>query len=411
MSTQDLPVVDVDDVTSGDPAKVARAVDALRVGFGHYGLVCIKGIDKFYPNKDGKKSTFDLYDQYCEVLNRPAEELRSYGGPDIWFQRGYTPPNTEVGVASGGKPDLKECWFAQCGDSMDERCKKWYPELYRENIWPKNADAFKDSYTACGTALHDIGHMLLELSEQALEVPKGSFTEKARGGCHLSRVLRYVELDDELAAQSAKGDINWGEEHTDMNLITVLPGGAFYQKGDRQPNGTAPPGGGAGLYLRARPTKEHPAGQKVKGTPPPGCYIAQVGQMLEVLSGGAFIATPHHIVAPTVSGWSRCSMAHFIHLRSDSIMSPVPGCKGAEATADEMYAPPVLAGTYVLKTLVDIGLAGAETLNKLGYRNYDLLNKQRSLEAEDAKAAKQAKITHGGYEAESFAKVAEYSGC
>jgi len=261
---------------------------------------------------------------------------------------------------------LKECWFNQCGGSPDERCQKWYPEIYAQNIWPENADDFRETYTACGTALNDIGTVLLELSEKAMKIPAGSFTEKANNGCHLTRVLRYIELDDQMAKRSAAGEVNWGEEHTDLNMITVLPGGAFYQGPDRQPAGTAPPGGGAGLFLRARPTKEHPTGQKVSGTPPPGCFIAQVGQQLEVLSGGAFIATPHHIVAPTVPGWSRCSMAHFVHLRGDSVVAPVPGCEGAEPDADAMYAPPVLAGTYVLKTLVDIGLAGPEQLNKLG---------------------------------------------
>jgi hypothetical protein len=33
----------------------------------------------------------------------------------------------------------------------------------------------------------------------------------------------------------------------------------------------------------------------------------------------------------------------------------------------------VLAGTYGIKTLVDIGLAPASALDKLGYRHYDRL--------------------------------------
>ena len=41
------------------------------------------------------------------------------------------------------------------------------------------------------------------------------------------------------------------------------------------------------------------------------------------------------------------------------------------------YGPPVLAGTYSLKTLVDIGLAPKETIDKLGYRHYDRLESQR----------------------------------
>jgi hypothetical protein len=41
------------------------------------------------------------------------------------------------------------------------------------------------------------------------------------------------------------------------------------------------------------------------------------------------------------------------------------------------YGPPVLAGTYALKTLVDIGLAPKSTIEKLGYRHYDRLEAQR----------------------------------
>lgn len=380
MSTEDLPVVDMLEATSGDEAKVFKAAKALRDGFSYYGLVCIANCDKFYKSNDGKKATIDLYDMYTDVLKRPKEELHAYGGSKIWYQRGYTPPNTEVGVASEGKPDLKECWFNQCGGEMDKRCQKWYPEIYAQNIWPTEATAFKDKYEECGEALNEIGAVLLKLSEKALNLPGGSLTEKAQNGCHVTRLLRYIELDDGLAKRSASGEINWGEEHTDMNLVTVLPGGAFFEGTERKPTGTAPPGGGAGLYLRARPTKEHPAGQKVKGTPPPGCFVAQVGQQLEVLSGGAFIATPHHIVAPTVPGWSRCAMAHFVHMRGDALVAPVSG-GSVPPEADDLYAPPVLAGTYVLKTLVDIGLAAPSQLNKLGYRNYDLLNQQRAADA------------------------------
>ena len=41
------------------------------------------------------------------------------------------------------------------------------------------------------------------------------------------------------------------------------------------------------------------------------------------------------------------------------------------------YGPPVLAGTYSIKTLVDIGLAPKSALEKLGYRHYDRLSSLR----------------------------------
>jgi hypothetical protein len=42
------------------------------------------------------------------------------------------------------------------------------------------------------------------------------------------------------------------------------------------------------------------------------------------------------------------------------------------------YSPPVLAGTYSIKTLVDIGLAPPSALDKLGYRHYERLATIRS---------------------------------
>ena len=129
--------------------------------------------------------------------------------------------------------------------------------------------------------------------------------------------------------------------------------------------------GGSGLYLRTRPTPEHPEGQLVRGTAPAGCIVSQVGQQLEILTGGTFLATPHVITAPHTPGWSRLSAAHFVHLHSHQLLFPLPKFR-SDATI-RAYSPPVLAGTYGIKTLVDIGLAPASALDKLGYRHYDRL--------------------------------------
>ena len=59
-------------------------------------------------------------------------------------------------------------------------------------------------------------------------------------------------------------------------------------------------------------------------------------------------------------------------------VEPLPECR---ADAGDAYAPPVLAGNYAMKTLVDIGLAPEATLQRLGYRHYERLAKQRQSEA------------------------------
>jgi hypothetical protein len=156
----------------------------------------------------------------------------------------------------------------------------------------------------------------------------------------------------------------------------MLPGGRFLDpSGKRCP----PPDEGSGLYLRTRPSKQHPTGVLVHGRAPAGCMVAQVGQQLEILTGGTFLATPHVITAPKTPGYSRLSSAHFVHLHPHQLLYPLERFRNVDTI--KAYSPPVLAGTYDLKTLVDIALAPKDALNALGYRHYERLEKMREAES------------------------------
>jgi isopenicillin N synthase-like dioxygenase len=117
----------------------------------------------------------------------------------------------------------------------------------------------------------------------------------------------------------------------------------------------------------------------VRGVTPPGCIVSQVGQQLEILTGGALLATPHVITAPREPGWTRVSLAHFLHVHAGQQLFPLPPFRTPEAV--RAYRPPVLAGTYDVKTLVDIGLAPAGEMDRFGYRHYGRLAELRAREA------------------------------
>jgi len=358
-----IPTVDLEDIASGDGHRLARASAAIREALGTYGLIYIQnhGVDT------ANLETF--YDAFRAFVARPVEQKRPYGRADLWYQRGWTPPNTEVAVASGGQPDFKECYFASPYPNEPQIAAQ-YPELYPENIWPDDAPAnFKEGYLALGQGLHQAGLALLRGAALSLDLPADAFTSRVEGGAHVTRVLNYLPLGPD----QVNTGILWGEEHTDFNLLTLLPGGRFYSPAG-QPAGR--PDDKSGLSLRTRATAEHPGGRMVRGVAPPGCIVAQVGQQLEILTGGAFLATPHVITAPGIPGWTRLSSAHFIHLQSNQVLFPLDKFRTPEAIRS--YSPPVLAGTYSIKTLVDIGLAPREALDKLGYRHYDRLDAMRS---------------------------------
>ena len=361
-ASPEIPTVNLDDLR--DPQKKAGALEAIAKGFGVYGLVYVKG--------HGVGTMNDLYDRFGSFCSRPTAEKERYNRSDLFYQRGWTPPNTEKAVVAGGQPDFKECWFA-APTPLSRELQIQFPEVYADNVWPDgdvNADGvFARVYEERGKQLHEAGLRLLRGAAEALGLPEATFVDVAEGGPHIFRLLRYLPLD---ADQAREKKVLWGEEHTDFNLLTLLPGGRFHG-----PSGAVAkaPDAESGLYLRTRPSAEHPNGQLVRGTAPEGCIVAQVGQMLEMLTGGTFLATPHVITAPGVPGWSRMSAAHFVHVHGHTVLFPMPQFRNEETL--RAYSPPVLAGTYALKTLVDIGLAPVEALGQLGYRHYDRLASTR----------------------------------
>jgi isopenicillin N synthase-like dioxygenase len=359
-----IPVLDLADLSSRDPAVRAAAAEAIRVGYGHFGLLYIKGhgIDP---------SALDaFYDGFLGFCAKSEAEKRRFGRDDLWYQRGWTPPNTEQAVVAGGQPDFKECYFA-APEAFHLRDQTLYPQIYADNVWPEDLPVFRSGLMSIGHQLHVIGLHLLKACAMALRLPDDTFARLTDNGPHITRALRYLPL----TAEQVGTDILWGEEHTDFNLLTLLPGGRFLD-----PSGATckRPDEKSGLFLRTRPTKENPNGELVSGTPPPGCIVSQVGQQLEILTGGRLLATPHVITAPNVPGYSRLSMAHFVHVHTDTVLFPLESF--CDETTVRAYGPPVLSGTYAIKTLVDIALAPKSALDRLGYRHYDRLADIRARE-------------------------------
>lgn len=364
---QEIPVVDLEDLASGVPSRIKRASDALNIAFGEFGLVYIRN----HAIDFGLLDSF--YDTFLDFTALPNETKQALSLDDIWYQRGWTPPNTEKAVIAGGQPDFKECFFI-APEQLDPFAKAHYPAIYADNYWPEGADgfdaiAFREQYLALGHALHAAGLQLLRGCAAALGLRPYFFEEVIHGGPHVTRALRYLPLNKE----QAESDILWGEEHTDFNLLTLLPGGRFF---DPSGESCARPDDQSGLYLRARQTTEHPQGRMVRGSTPEGCIVAQVGQQLEILTGGTFLATPHIVRPPGTPGYSRTAMAHFVHAHSHQMLFPLEPFRTPEASA--AYSPPVLAGTYSTKTLVDIGLAPPDTLDVFGFHHYERLEQQRS---------------------------------
>lgn len=360
--SEQMASVDLADLTTDDPSRLDAAARSIRHGYGTYGLVTIAGHGIDPAEVDA------YYADFIAFTDRSAEEKAPYNLPEIWYQRGWTPPNTEAAVVAHGRRDFKECWFA-APLPLDQEAGAFFPELFAENVWPPDMPSFRDRHIALGAKLHEVGRLLLRGCERSLGLDGGTFDELIAGAAHVTRSLRYLPVSQ----REIDANILWGEEHTDFNLLTLLAGGRFY---DPEGRPCAKPDDRSGLYLRTRADADHPRGRMVAGRPPAGHIVSQVGQELEILTGGLFHATPHVIKAPGTPGYSRASMAHFVHVNPMKTLAPLPPLRTPEAIS--AYRPAVLAGTYALKTLVDIALAPPSTLDRFGYRHYDRLEDIRA---------------------------------
>ncbi|HED65544.1 MAG TPA: isopenicillin N synthase family oxygenase [Planctomycetes bacterium] len=341
-----IPLVDAGALVDARPETLAK----IDLAFSEYGILHVSG------HGIGEADLAALYRIFAAFCARPEDEKRRIARPDLWYQRGWSPPDTERAIAAGGQGDFKECFFAAL-DEPAQRDRARFPEIHARNVWPEGLPEFAPALRRVAAALQDLGLAILGACEAALGLGPGAITRLLAGGPHVSRLLRYLPLDD---AQLESG-VLWGENHTDFCALTLLPGGLFVTPEGDPLGASAPCDPRAGLFLTTR------GGDEVPGTAPAGSLVVQVGQQLEILTGGRFLATPHEIRAPRTPSVARLSLAHFMHVATEEVLFPLEPFQSAEAV--ERYRPPVLAGTYDLTVLADIDLAPPAARERLGYPN------------------------------------------
>lgn len=271
-----------------------------------------------------------IYAEFKKTFDLPYWMKAQYSHPEIFYQRGWTPPFTEEAIACRApgigkkKADAKENWFMGPVLEPGHPLKTQYPGLYADNIWPEEAPELSAAMAELYADLDRAGRKILVAVERCLGLPDGFFEGVLRDAPSVMRAIHYPPVSPEMV-----GNIVWGCMHTDINLVTVLP-----------------PSTRSGLRIRRRD------GEWIPGAAPADCVIVQVADMLDYLTGGELMSAAHEVKAPeqpTTEG--RISAAHFMHARSDVMLEPK--VDGPDAAA----YPPITAGDLLYKRLKAIGLA------------------------------------------------------
>ncbi|MBK8954471.1 MAG: isopenicillin N synthase family oxygenase [Saprospiraceae bacterium] len=315
MSDRVIPLVDLDQFSSGDQTQKARFVAGLGKAFHEIGFVGVvnHGVPK--PLVDG------FYEASKKFFSLPLEVKLQYEIPGLAGQRGYTSFGKEHAKHSK-VGDLKE--FYQIGQVVegDDPIKSEYPE----NVMVKETPEFTDLGNKLYKAFENSGAKLLEAIALHLGLDENYFTPKIHHGNSILRAIHYPPIIEEPASAIRS------EQHEDINLITLLVGASS---------------GGLQVLTKQGEWKDAIPGENE--------IVVNVGDMLQRLTNNYLVSTTHRVVNPPRELWHipRLSIPFFLHPRSAMDLTCLDSCI---KTGHEPDYHPITAGEYLNERLREIGL-------------------------------------------------------
>jgi isopenicillin N synthase-like dioxygenase len=234
--------------------------------------------------------------------------------------RGWFPLRGEL---TSGRPDNKEGLYL--GEELaadDPRVVAGWP-LHGANLWPAGAPGLRPAVEDFLIAANAAAAALMEGVSLALGLGDRYFARHyLQRPTLLFRIFRYPPTPPEA----------WGVgEHTDYGLLTLL---AQDDAG--------------GLEVRTH------AGWRA-APPIPGALICNIGDMLERLTGGRFVSTPHRVV--NRSDRTRLSFPFFYDPDFSAEMVPAPVATATRAAGERWDGADVhaVSGTYGEYLLAKVG--------------------------------------------------------
>ena len=290
-----VPIVDISGLRSPDRAERDRV--ATEIGRA------ARDVGFFYISGSGiDESLFDrLLESTKEFFALPVEEkMRSYIGLSR-CHRGYVPVGEE-GVEAG-TPDLKEAFDTALDLPADDPDYLAGNPMLGPNAWPE-VPGFAEAVTAYYEAMLEVGQRLLWAFAVALGEDPDVFSRHATKTPSQLRLVHYPYNADAKDGQGIGA-------HTDYECFTLL-------------KPTAP-----GLEVL------NGAGEWIDVPPVDGAFVVNIGDMLELWTNGAFVATSHRVRKVAEE---RYSFPLFFNVDYDTEVKPLPQFASAGAARPALRA-------------------------------------------------------------------------
>lgn len=267
------------------------------------GIIAIRNVPGFVEAKN------KFLPMAHTLAHLKPEYLQSLEDPTSLYNAGWSHGREKLSA----EPDFAKAsyYFNPLVDvpgTQEERDK--YPASYPSNKWPNENDLpqlkeFKQSAQTLGKILHQtVVHLAKHIDAMAAKKVVGyrkdllfdamKHTEKAKG-----RLLYYYPIDQTKKSQ----EDNWIGWHNDSGFLTSHAGDLFLDDETSFPLSPDQIDPEAGLYVTDR------AGKSIHVKIPEDCMFVQIGECVQILTGGVVVATPHCVRGPRAGFGTHCDTA------------------------------------------------------------------------------------------------------
>ncbi|XP_024523436.1 uncharacterized protein LOC112343704 [Selaginella moellendorffii] len=253
--------------------------EELEAGFGAQGLgiIAVSNVPGFTEMRS------NLLNLAQSLSSLPENALKELEDPASRFSFGWS--HGKEFLESGQPDELKASFYANPivdRPTDDPALIERYPSYCRANLWPgKELPDLESSFKKLGSLIVKVGLQLAAHCDKHVSRKGGDarLTDMLKNSlCHKGRLLHYYP--SKCSGTKSSSWCGWHVDHGSLTGLTC----AMYTREGREIDC---PDSEAGLYVRTR------SGAIVKATFGKDDIAYQVGEATELMSNGAFHATPH----------------------------------------------------------------------------------------------------------------------
>lgn len=314
-----LPIIDISGLYSADFAVRQQVADALSLAARKVGFFYITGHSVSILMRQA------LIEQTQQFFALPlSDKMRNYIGNHSYSHRGYVPEGEEV--FANGKHDRKEAFDLGFDLPANDPDVLAETPMHGVNVWPEQ-EGFAMTVSSYYQAVFALGQKLLQGFALALGLDEHAFDTYVKKPTTQLRLIHYP-FDANATDSPGIG------AHTDYECFTILlptaPGLEVMN--------------GHGEWIDAPPLKD--------------AFIVNIGDLMEMWSGGAFVATAHRVRKVSQE---RYSFPLFFGCDYHTRIAPLPAFATPEAlqkypalnAGEHLFAQTAQSFSYLKSRLAD----------------------------------------------------------